>query len=179
MRNTPRRLKMLISLCAALAFVPATSQGLESSERPGESAAQHSDGHGDHGMVKASAKKEMGMKSGKTDHANHPTRVIAILRNELSPTVQNLSTADAFGWLNYTPANATIRFKDPEIVSRMLCLSPGRFRVESSQLEAPEVPGGSFATLCSLKPGEYDYEVRLAGDDPTPLLGKLVVSPEI
>lgn len=111
--------------------------------------------------------------AGGPDHAAHQTVVVAILSSGLSPTIQVVENGDAFGWLNYSASNARIRFQG-SIVDKIFCRSPGQFNISADRLEAPEVPSGAYATLCSLKPGEYDYEVHLTGQG-RPLLGKIVV----
>ncbi len=107
------------------------------------------------------------------DHADHPTEVIAILGERITPSIQNVPHGSAFGWLNYTNANANIRFEEG-IIDKLVCRSPGQFRIEAEHLEAPLIPAGEFATLCSLMPGNYHYEVHLTDRD-APLLGRLVV----
>jgi hypothetical protein len=107
------------------------------------------------------------------DHAGHPTEIVGIARTRLLPTVLVVRHDSAFGWLNYSSDQATIRFEE-DITPKLACLSPGLFRAGSGELAAPRVASGAFVTLCSLAPGEYDYRVELEGRQ-QPLLGKLVV----
>lgn len=109
------------------------------------------------------------------DHADRKTEVVGISPGRLIPTVKVVQSTEAFGWINYASRDATIAF-DGAVAERMMCTGPSPFRIEAGRLLASPVSGGGFATLCKLSPGEYDYEVRLAGS-PQPLLGKLVVGP--
>ena len=112
-------------------------------------------------------------REGEPDHAGHPTEIVGIAPTRLLPTVLAVPHDSAFGWLNYTPHDATIKF-DEDITEKLLCRSPGLFRASAEDLPSPRVAGGAFVTLCSLAPGEYDYRVELQGRQ-QPLLGKLVV----
>ena len=107
------------------------------------------------------------------DHAGHPTEIVGISPTRLVPTVLVVPHDSAFGWLNYSSGDATIKFEE-DITSKLRCLSPGLFRASSGDLTSPRVASGAFVTLCSLAPGEYDYRVELEGRQ-QPLLGKLVV----
>jgi hypothetical protein len=110
------------------------------------------------------------------DHAAHPTEIVSITPTRLLPTVLVVSHDSAFGWLNYSSRDATIKF-DEDITTRLRCRSPGLFRASAEDLAAPRVASGAFVTLCSLAPGEYDYSVGLEGKQ-RPLVGKLVVEAE-
>ncbi len=109
------------------------------------------------------------------DHAGYNTHVVGISPNGLLPTVKQITPEDAFGWLNYSASNASISFEQ-DIVAHMTCREPSPFQLRGDRLTAPQVPSGGYATLCSLAPGEYDYQVELAGSKKT-LLGKIVVVP--
>ena len=111
--------------------------------------------------------------TGVPDHAGLVTEVVGISPGRLIPTVKRVASTEAFGWINYAARDASIAF-DARVAERMTCRGPSPFRIEAEQLLASPVSGGGFATLCKLEPGEYGYEVRLAGS-PQPLLGKLVV----
>ena len=110
------------------------------------------------------------------DHAGHPTEIVGIAPTRLVPTVLVVPHDSAFGWLNYSSGEATIKFEE-DITPKLTCLSPGLFRASTGELAAPRVASGAFVTLCSLAPGEYDYRVELEGRQ-QPLLGKLVVEAE-
>lgn len=110
------------------------------------------------------------------DHAGHPTEIVGIAPTRLLPTVLVVPHDSAFGWLNYSSDQATIKFEE-DITPKLTCLSPGRFRADTGGIAAPRVASGAFVTLCSLAPGEYDYRVELEGRQ-QPLLGKLVVKAE-
>ena len=107
------------------------------------------------------------------DHAGHPTKIVGIAPTRLLPTVLVVPHTSAFGWLNYSAFDATIKF-DEDITPKLTCRSPGLFRASAGDLASPRVASGAFVTLCSLAPGEYDYRVELDGRQ-RPLLGKLVV----
>ena len=107
------------------------------------------------------------------DHADLKTEIVGIAPNRLIPTVKLVESTEAFGWINYASRDASIAF-DAAVAERMTCTGPSPFRIDAGRLVASPVMGGGFATLCKLSPGEYDYEVQLAGA-PQPLLGKLVV----
>jgi len=110
------------------------------------------------------------------DHLVRSTEIVGIGRTQLVPTVLVVPHASAFGWLNYASGVATITF-DEDISAKLTCRSPGAFRARGPDLASPRVASGSFVTLCSLAPGEYDYRVELDGSE-EPLLGKLVVEAE-
>ena len=114
-----------------------------------------------------------GEPEGEPDHAGHPTKIVGITPTRLLPTVLVIPHPSAFGWLNYSSGDATIKFKD-DITPKLTCRSPGLFRASAGELSSPRVAGGAFVTLCSLAPGEYGYRVELEGRR-QPLLGKLVV----
>ncbi len=116
---------------------------------------------------------EDGAVEDEPDHAGHPTEIVGIAPTRLLPTVLVVPHDSAFGWLNYSSRNATIRF-DQDITPKLTCLSPGPFRASGGDLASPRVVSGAFVTLCSLAPGEYDYRVEIEGRQ-QPLLGKLVV----
>jgi hypothetical protein len=107
------------------------------------------------------------------DHAGHPTEIVGITGSHLIPSVAVVPYDSAFGWLNYSSRDATIKF-DEDITPKLTCRSPGPFRAKGGDLASPRVVSGAFVTLCSLAPGEYDYRVEIMGQ-PDPLLGKLVV----
>ena len=109
----------------------------------------------------------------ESDHVGHPTEIVAISATRLLPSVLVVPYDSAFGWLNYSAQEATIKF-DEDIIPKLSCRSPGLFRASGSELASPRVASGAFVTLCSLAPGEYDYHVEI-GDRGTQLLGKLVV----
>ncbi len=110
---------------------------------------------------------------GEPDHAGHPTKIVGIVPTRLLPTVLVVPHDSAFGWLNYTSREATIKFEE-DISPKLTCRSPGLFRASTGELASPRVASGAFVTLCNLAPGEYDYRVDLGGRQ-QPLLGKLVV----
>ncbi len=114
------------------------------------------------------------LTSATADHAHLGTDIVSITSDRLVPTVRVVASGAAFGWLNYSNSDARIIFEEPSIVAKLRCRSPGQFRVEPSEVAAPRVPRGSFATLCNLAPGEYDYRVQLFGKSRS-LLGKIVV----
>ena len=107
------------------------------------------------------------------DHAELRTQIVVISPTRLVPSVIVVEDTEAFGWLNYASRDAAISFP-AETAQRMACRGPSRFRVDGPRLVADPVSTGSFATLCRLEAGEYDYRVRFYGAK-EPLLGKLVV----
>ncbi len=113
---------------------------------------------------------------GEPDHAGSPTEIVGIAPTRLLPTVLVVPRDSAFGWLNYSSGDATIKFEE-DITPKLRCRSPGPFRASAGDLASPRVASGAFVTLCSLAPGEYDYRVEFEGR-PQPLLGKLVVKAE-
>lgn len=117
-----------------------------------------------------------GVLEDEPDHAGHPTEIVGITPTRLLPTVRIVPHDSAFGWLNYSSADATIRF-DEDITPKLTCRSPGLFRASAGELASPRVASGAFVTLCSLAPGEYDYQVEIEGRQ-RPLLGKLVIEAE-
>ncbi len=119
---------------------------------------------------------EDGALEGEPDHAGHPTKIVGIAPTRLLPTVLVVPHDSAFGWLNYSSGDATIKFEE-DITPKLRCRSPGLFRASTGDLASPRVPSGAFVTLCSLAPGEYDYRVELEGRQ-QPLLGKLLVKAE-
>ncbi len=119
------------------------------------------------------ARAEDGAPEGEPDHAGHPTEIVGIVPTRLLPTVLVVPHDSAFGWLNYTSREATIKFEE-DISPKLRCRSPGFFRASTGELASPRVASGAFVTLCNLAPGEYDYRVELEGRQ-RPLLGKLVV----
>ncbi len=116
---------------------------------------------------------EDGAPEDEPDHAGHPTEIVGITPTRLVPTILVVPHDSAFGWLNYSSGDATIKFEE-DITSKLRCLSPGLFRASAGDLTSPRVASGAFVTLCSLAPGEYDYRVELEGRQ-QPFLGKLVV----
>ena len=108
------------------------------------------------------------------DHAGHETRIVGISAGALLPTVKQIESGDAFGWLNYSTQIASISF-DRSVAAQMTCRGPSPFELQSDRLRAASVASGGYATLCNLAPGEYDYEVELVGKGKV-LLGKIVVN---
>ena len=124
-------------------------------------------------LVSQAAWAQDGAPEGEPDHAGHPTKIVGIAPTRLLPTVLVVPHGSALGWLNYSSAEATIKFEE-DITPKLTCRSPGLFRASDGNLAAARVASGAFVTLCSLAPGEYDYRVELEGRQ-RPLLGKLVV----
>ena len=124
-------------------------------------------------LASQAAWAEDGAIEGEPDHAGHPTEIVGIGPTRLLPMVLVVPHDSAFGWLNYTSRNATIKFGE-DITPKLLYGSPVLFRVSAEELASPRVASGAFVTLCSLAPGEYDYRVELEGRQQL-LLGKLVV----
>ncbi len=124
-------------------------------------------------LASQAAWAEDGAVEGEPDHAGHPTQIVGIVATRLLPTVLVVPHDSAFGWLNYSSRDATIKFEE-DITPKLTCRSPGLFRSSAGDLTSPRVASGAFVTLCSLAPGEYDYRVDLEGSQ-RPLIGKLVV----
>jgi hypothetical protein len=125
------------------------------------------------GLVSQAAPAADGALEDEPDHAGHPTEIVGIAPTRLLPTVLVVPHDSAFGWLNYSSADATIRF-DEDVTPKLTCRSPGLFRASAGDLASPRVASGAFVTLCSLAPGEYNYRVEIEGRH-QPLLGKLVI----
>ncbi len=124
-------------------------------------------------LASQAARAEDGATEGEPDHAGHSTEIVGIVPTRLLPTVLVVPHDSAFGWLNYTSREATIKFEE-DLSPKLTCRSPGLFRASTGEIASPRVASGAFVTLCSLAPGEYDYRVEFEGRQ-QPLLGKLVV----
>ena len=124
-------------------------------------------------LASQTAKAEDRAPESEPDHAGYPTAIVGIAPTRLLPTVLVIPHGSAFGWLNYSSRAATIMFEE-DITQKLTCQSLGPFRASAGDLASTRVASGSFVTLCSLAPGEYDYRVELEGRQ-QPLLGKLVV----
>ncbi len=124
-------------------------------------------------LASQAAWADEGAREHEPDHAGHPTQIVGIVATRLLPTVLVVPHDSAFGWLNYSSEEATIRFEE-DITPKLACRSPGLFRASAGDLASPRVASGAFVTLCSLAPGEYDYRVEFERRQ-QPLLGKLVV----
>ena len=124
-------------------------------------------------LASQAAWAEDGADADEPDHAGQPTQIVGIVPTRLLPSVLVVPYDSAFGWLNYSSGEATIKFED-DIAPKLTCRSPGLFRSSTGDPASPRVASGAFVTLCSLAPGEYDYRVELEGRQ-LPLLGKLVV----
>lgn len=98
-----------------------------------------------------------GASAGAPDHVAHDHVLISILPRTILPEAKRLRSRDTFGWLNYSKDRITIRFPR-EVARKLSCTSPGLFELTPERLEA-SVEGGGFASLCSLAPGEYPYQV--------------------
>ena len=123
-------------------------------------------------LVSQAASAEDTTPRDEPDHAGHPTEIVGITGSRLLPTVVVVPPDSAFGWINYSARDAAIEF-DQDIRPKLRCRSPGAFSATGAALAAPRVASGGFVTLCSLAPGEYDYQVKLEGRPP--FLGKLIV----
>jgi hypothetical protein len=127
-------------------------------------------------LVSEAAPAADGALEDEPDHAGHPTKIVGIVMTRLLPAVLVVPHDSAFGWLNYSSADATIRF-DEDITPKLACRSPGLFQASAEDLASPRVASGAFVTLCSLAPGMYNYSVEVEGRE-QPLLGKLVIEAE-
>ena len=117
----------------------------------------------------------------EADHADHEHQLIRIFENRVRPDPQQIHSADAIGWLNYTSKIARISF-DQEVAKKLTCTSPGSFRLDGARLVSGDIQATQFATLCNLAPGEYDYVVTLRSGIGTTsggereIAGRIVVS---
>ncbi len=127
-------------------------------------------------LAAQAARAEDGALEGEPDHAGYLTEIVVIAPTRLRPTVLAVPHDSAFGWLNYSAGDATIKF-DEDITPKLRCRSPGFFRATARELASLRVGSRAFVTLCSLAPGEYEYRVELEGRQ-QPLLGKLVIEAE-
>jgi len=117
----------------------------------------------------------------EADHAKARHAIISITETSLLPRVKRIGPSDAFGWLNYSTATASVSF-DAEVSKQLKCQTRGGFRVVGDRLESGPVEDAGFASLCHLAVGEYDYRVELYTDETEKrseiektLHGKLVV----
>ncbi len=94
------------------------------------------------------------------DHAEHNHRMARILETRVHPKAIEIHSADAIGWLNYSSKRARISF-DAEVAKNLICRSKGTFHVDGPRLISHDIQATQFASLCSLKPGEYEYRVEL------------------
>jgi hypothetical protein len=78
----------------------------------------------------------------------------------LRPAVLRIHTDDAVGWLNYSRQRAVVSFDD-EVAKKLTCQSRNSFRLTGRRLTTSPIQSQQFASLCTLAPGEYDYEVQL------------------
>lgn len=127
-------------------------------------------------LTSQTALAEGGVPEGEPDHASHPMAIVGIATTRLLPTVLVVPHDSAFGWLNYSSRDATIKFEE-DITPKLTCRSPGIFRASAGDLASPRIASGEFVTLCSLAPGEYGYRVELEGRKQS-LLGKLIIEAE-
>lgn len=116
-----------------------------------------------------------------SDHTNKDHVFVTILSLKVRPEVQPLKAGEAVGWINYTDKIARVYF-DKDVAKKMTCTSKGSFRVNGDRLESTDIQAQQFASLCSLAPGEYSYNVELraglgsgGGSVGSPISGKLVV----
>jgi len=94
------------------------------------------------------------------DHAAAPHRLIGVTPTTLHPDVERIHPDDTFGWLNYSSSVLRISF-DESVADKLVCQSPGSFRLRHGRLESGDVGLSQFATLCHLSPGDYEYRVDL------------------
>ncbi len=81
------------------------------------------------------ARAEDGAPEGEPDHAGHPTQIVGIAPTRLLPTVLVVPHDSAFGWLNYSSGDATIKFEE-DITRKLRCRTPGLFRASTGDLAA-------------------------------------------
>ncbi len=124
-------------------------------------------------------------RSQEAEHADHEHRNhqwVRIGSGTLRPATLTVQEGDAFGWVNYTPKIAEVSF-DRSVARNLICTTKGSFRLVGERLVSGAIQARQFASLCQLKPGEYDYRVSLrsgAGGSSAPLdrtlEGKLIVT---
>jgi plastocyanin len=94
------------------------------------------------------------------DHIAHEHRLVRIGSVSLHPTTLAIGPGDAFGWLNYSDQIASVSFP-ASVGAKLLCKQKTSFRLSGDRLVSGDVQARQFASLCSLAPGEYPYQVML------------------
>ena len=111
------------------------------------------------------------------DHKHQSVRISSL---SVRPAVLQIHTDDAIGWLNYSRNRAVISF-DGEVAKNLTCKARSAFSLTGGRLKSSPIQARQFASLCTLAPGEYEYEVQLmsgVGSDASlgrKLAGKIVV----
>ncbi len=96
-------------------------------------------------LASPAAWAEDGAPGDEPDHAGHPTEIVGIAHTRLLPTVLVVPHDSAFGWLNYSSGDATIKFYE-DITPKLTCRSPGLFRASTGELASPTT---NWATAAS------------------------------
>ena len=96
----------------------------------------------------------------ESDHDEHAHHFVRITDDRLTPRVVEMHSGDAIAWGNYTRKTVRIAF-DREVAKRIVCESPGSFRLTDDALASRPLRMLQFASLCRLAPGDYEYEVTL------------------
>jgi hypothetical protein len=118
-----------------------------------------------------------------SDHIDRPHELVRIGSTSLHPETLVIAPDDAFGWLNYGDAIATVSFP-ASVAERMLCKQKTSFRLTGDRIESGDIQARGFVSLCSLAPGEYPYQVMMrsgigsstgSGSSARTLEGKIVV----
>ncbi len=118
----------------------------------------------------------------EADHAGIDHEFVRISGSGLRPETVEVQSASALAWVNYGSRVARVSF-DKSVAQKIACKSRASFTLDGERLVSPRIQGSSFASLCMLAPGTYDYRVELFAGDGTggasvperTLAGKLVV----
>jgi plastocyanin len=94
------------------------------------------------------------------DHVDHDHRLVRIGSVSLHPATLEVGPGEAFGWLNYSDQIASVSFP-ASVGAKLLCKQKTSFRLSGDRLVSGDIQARQFASLCSLAPGEYPYQVML------------------
>lgn len=116
------------------------------------------------------------------DHAGIDHEFVRISGSGLRPETVEVAGETAIAWVNYGSRVARVSF-DRSVAEKIACKSRASFTLDGDRLVSPRIQGSSFASLCQLAPGSYDYRVELfagegtggAGTPERTLVGKIVV----
>ena len=106
------------------------------------------------------------------DHKHQSVRITNV---SVRPAVLQIHDDEAIGWLNYSRQRAVISFDD-DVAKNLTCTAKSAFRLTGGRLESAPIQSRQFASLCTLAPGEYEYDVQLmSGVGSNAALGRKLV----
>lgn len=115
------------------------------------------------------------------DHAKHPHHTITLDGDDIWPSTTTIDGGDVIGFQNYATQPLTITFTSPkDLKDKIRChlikdpdnpappAAWSTFSWQGSQLVAM-IPPGQFASVCSLSPGVYQFNVVALGQNAGPI----------